>query len=528
MTDDTTPGSARDPNPDPEPAQPDAPIFDPLEPARADALLPVPEQQGPRPATAAADPAVNPDPLDDTQPVEVPRYAPTPDPRPDTRWAWAQPDPAAAAGSTGGAADRWFSPSPAGSRPDDPAHEGGEPSTVRAADGFAEPVPAPTATMPVKTRRGGAGLGTIAIVSLLSAVIASAGTVFALERAGAFDQAAMPASTAGSGQAAGASVPVTIDESSAVIDAAARTSPAVVKITTEGQSTDPFGTVPSEGVGSGFIYDPDGWIVTNRHVVTGADTLKVELPDGRVFDGTVYGTDTLTDLAIVKVEAADLPFAGLGSSDGLKIGQLVVAIGSPLGTYSFSVTSGIVSGQGRDIVVDDGTSRITNLIQTDAAINRGNSGGPLTDATGAVVGINTAVADDSSGIGFAIPIDIARPIMDQALAGVPLSRPWIGIRFLTLDLQLQKELGLPVAEGALVTNQGGTGSAIVPGSPAATAGLLDNDIVIAIDDQKLDQLHPLDATLVQFAPGDTVTLDVLRDGESIRLTLTLGTRPENT
>jgi S1-C subfamily serine protease len=312
-----------------------------------------------------------------------------------------------------------------------------------------------------------------------------------------------------------------------VIDAAARTSPAVVKITTEAQSTDPFGTNSSEGVGSGVIYDARGWIVTNRHVVEGAQSLKVELPDGRSFDGTVYGTDTLTDLAIVKVEATDLPVASLGRSDGLKTGQLVIAIGSPLGTYSFSVTSGIVSGRGRDILVDSGRSRITNLIQTDAAINLGNSGGPLTDATGAVVGINTAVANDSSGIGFAIPIDIARPIMDQALAGVALSRPWIGIRFLTLDLQLQKDLGLPVAEGALVTNQEGTGTAIQAGSPAETAGVLDNDIVTAINGQKLDQLHPLDAVLVQFAPGDSVTLDVLRDGEPVQLTLTLGTRPEN-
>ncbi len=450
----------------------------------------------------------------------MPRYAPAPDPRPDTRWAWAQP------GSTvpAGAADRWFVPSP----PNSAAAEGfGQVAPPAPVHGPVEPAPATVATEPVKTRRGGAGIGTIALVSLLSAVLASGGTVIALERAGAFDQAVVPAIAAGSGQTTAGGVPVTINESSAVIDAAAKTSPAVVKITTAGESTDPFGTVPSSGVGSGFIYDANGWIVTNRHVVAGADTLDVELPDGRTFKGTVYGVDTLTDLAIIKVEATGLPVAGLGRSDGLKIGQLVVAIGSPLGTYSFSVTSGIVSGKGRDVQVDDGTSRITNLIQTDAAINPGNSGGPLTDATGAVVGINTAVATDSSGIGFAIPIDIARPIMDQALAGVDLSRPWIGIRFLTLDLQAQKDLGLPVAEGALVTNQGGTGSAIVAGSPAAAAGLLDSDIVTAINGQKLDQLHPLDAVLVQFAPGDTVTLDVLRNGEAISLTLTLGTRPEN-
>ena len=130
----------------------------------------------------------------------------------------------------------------------------------------------------------------------------------------------------------------------------------MVKITVDGQTADPFGSVPTEGVGSGIIYDPSGWILTNRHVVTGADKLTVELRDGRKFAGTVYGIDTLTDLAIVKVDATDLPTAPIGHSDGLKIGQLVVAIGSPLGTYSFSVTSGIVSAKGRDIQVDNGTT----------------------------------------------------------------------------------------------------------------------------------------------------------------------------
>ena len=256
---------------------------------------------------------------------------------------------------------------------------------------------------------------------------------------------------------------------------------------------------------------PNGWILTNRHVVTGADTLTVELKDGRQFEGRVYGIDTLTDLAIVKVDATGLPVATLGKSDGLKIGQLVVAIGSPLGTYCFSVTSGIVSGKGRDISVDNGT-RINNLIQTDAAINPGNSGGPLADATGAVVGINTAVATDSSGIGFAIPIDIAKPIMAQAIKGEALSRPWIGIRFQTINLQAQKDLKPARGQRRPRDEQrrhrpGGHG-----GSPAAKAGLQDGDIITAINGIAVDGEHPLDALLVQFAPGDTVTLDVLRDG----------------
>jgi serine protease Do len=474
------------------------------------------------PGELSAGAAGEPDALDETQRIDVQRFAPTPDPRPDDRWAWASP----AAGTPG---DRWYEPATAepaaaggaGTGPD--ASPWGRP--VGAATGPTAPPPAVVPlTVPVQ-RRGGAGIGAVLAASLLSATLASGGTVLVLDRTGALDRQ-VAASPTGTGQQTSGQQPVTIDESSAVIDAAARVGPAVVKITIEGQSTDPFGNLPTEGVGSGLIYDASGWILTNRHVVTGADKLTVELKDGRRFDGRVYGIDTLTDLAIVKVDATGLPTAPIGHSDGLKIGQLVVAIGSPLGTYSFSVTSGIVSGKGRDIQVDNGT-RITNLIQTDAAINPGNSGGPLADASGAVVGINTAVATDSSGIGFAIPIDIARPIMDQALKGVALSRPWIGIRFESINLQVKKDRSLAVDNGALVSNTGGTGGAVVADSPAAKAGILDGDIILSINGIQIDQEHPLDALLVQFSPNDTVELDVLRNGTSVKVAITLGTRPAN-
>jgi serine protease Do len=370
--------------------------------------------------------------------------------------------------------------------------------------------------------RRAAGLGTIVTVSVLSAVLASGGTVLVLERAGAFDQPA-PASTIASGIQTGSQQPVTIDESSAVIDAAAKVGPAVVKIDTVGATADPF---TEQGVGSGLIYDSSGWILTNRHVIADASKLTVELKDGRQFPGTVYGIDTLTDLAIVKVDQTGLPTAPIGHSDGLKVGQLVVAIGSPLGTYSFSVTSGIVSGKGRTVTVDSG-KRISNLIQTDAAINPGNSGGPLVDASGAVVGINTAVATDSSGIGFAIPIDIARPIMDQALKGEALSRPWIGVRFLPIDKQLKQQRSLSVESGALVATAGGTDPAVTPDSPADKAGLKEGDVIVSINGTAIDQEHPLDSLLVQFAPNDTVTLRVLRDGNTVTIQVTLGTRPKD-
>jgi serine protease Do len=456
------------------------------------------------------------DPLDDTQRVDVPRFAPTPDPRPDARWAWAsssgQPtserwyEPASTEGQQGFAPPAWGSSAQPGrsTGPATPAHVAG---------------PAPAEMC----RRPGASVGTVVAASLLSAVLASGGTVAVLDRTGAFDRPA-PASTTGLAHPTSGTQPVTINESSAVIDAAAKVGPAVVKITTQGAPSSPVGAIPDTGVGSGFIFDANGWILTNRHVVADTSKLTVELKDGRQFSGTVYGIDTLTDLAVVKIDATGLPVATLGESDNLKIGQLVVAIGSPLGTYSFSVTSGIVSGKGRDIAVDNGT-RINNLIQTDAAINPGNSGGPLADASGAVVGINTAVATDSSGIGFAIPIDIARPIMAQAVRGVALSRPWIGIRFTTINLQVKQELKLTVDAGALVTNTGGTGPAVVADSPAAKAGLKDGDIVQSINGITLDGEHPLDAILTQFSPGDTVTLGILRDGATIQLKVTLGTRP---
>jgi S1-C subfamily serine protease len=390
-----------------------------------------------------------------------------------------------------------------------------------------EPAPAPVATTSATTRRTRPG-GSILAAALLSAILASGGTVLALGAVGALDRPANPTPASTQATNTGSVQPVAIDESSATIAVAAKVSPAVVRITVTG-STDSgdLGVIPPTGVGSGVIFNSNGWILTNHHVVQGGEKFDVELKDGRVLSGTVYGIDTLTDLAIVKVAATDLPMAAIGESDALKVGQLVVAIGSPLGTYSNSVTSGIVSAKGRSITTDNNES-LTNLIQTDAAINPGNSGGPLLDAGGNVVGINTAIAQNSNGIGFAIPIDIARPIMAQAVAGKPLTRPYMGISFQSITRQLAAKEKLPVNVGALVRGfdaNGNPGPGVKPGTPADVGGIKDGDVIVSIDGKVIDEEHPLDATLAQFSPGDTVTVDVLRGGKHMTLTVTLATRP---
>jgi S1-C subfamily serine protease len=441
---------------------------------------PEPDAGGAGPADAFGDP----DPVTD-------RYAPAPEPRADWASQWDPPVPPTP--------ERWYEPAP-----------------------VVHPV------APTVSHRRGAGAGTLVGVALLSAILASGGTVLTLGVAGVLDRP-LPGQIAAQGTEVGSPQAVTIDESSATINVAAKVSPAVVRITVEGSSdAGNLGVIPETGVGSGVIFDSDGWILTNRHVVEGGSTFEVELKDGQVLSGEVYGIDTLTDLAIVKVDATDLPTAAIGVSDALEVGQLVIAIGSPLGTYSNSVTSGIVSAKGRTITTEGSSRPLTNLIQTDAAINPGNSGGPLLDADGNVVGINTAIATNSNGIGFAIPIDVARPIMDQAVAGEELARPYLGIRFVSITRQLAEEENLPVTAGALVGGRDQNDQPIAgvdAGTPAANAGVQDGDIIVSVEGKVIDDGHPLDATLAQFSPGDTVSVELLRDGESMTLEVTLGTRP---
>jgi S1-C subfamily serine protease len=432
------------------------------------------------------------DPNDETRPHDAASFSPAPEPRSEwspARWTEPQPHPPTP--------ERWF-----------------------------EAAPRHRVDTVAQSRRS-SGAGTVLAAALLSAVLASGGTFLALTASGALDRPAPAASP--NADSATVKQPITLEESSAVVEVAAKAGAAVVRITTgeiDPDATLP-GQTPEQGIGSGVIFNSNGWILTNRHVVAGATSLKVELKDGTEYEGTIYGIDTLTDLAIVKIDATGLTAAPVGDSDGLRVGQLVVAIGSPLGTFSNTVTSGIVSAKGREIQTEG--SSLSNLIQTDAAINPGNSGGPLLDASAAVVGINTAIARDSTGIGFSIPINLAKPLMEQAIAGKELQRPYIGIRYQAIDAQLAKEESLTVKEGALVSKTPDENGRppITPGSPAAKAGIEPGDIVVAIGDTKIDSEHPLNAVLAQSSPGDTVSLQVLRGSETLTVNVTLAVRPAN-
>ncbi len=379
---------------------------------------------------------------------------------------------------------------------------------------------APVAATPVQ-RRGLSAMPIIAIAivaGLLSGAL-SATAVSNLLRPQASSGASTPVATNVN--------QVHIDESSAVISAVKRVAPAVVTIYSQGGGA----LNNASGTGSGFIFEATGWILTNRHVVTGAQKLTVQLQDTRSFDATLYGIDTLTDLAIIKINATGLPTAPLGTSADLQAGQLAIAIGNPLGNFENTVTTGVVSGLGRQIRAGDATQtsseQLNNLIQTDAAINPGNSGGPLVSSAGDVIGVNTAVNANAQGIGFSIPIDVAKPIMQQALKGEKLSRPFIGVRYTSVTQQVAKDQGLSVTNGALIGSGTAGTAAILPDSPAAKAGLQSGDVILAVDGTKVDEAHDLSLLILPHKPGDTITLSVLRGSTTRDVQLTLGELPSS-
>lgn len=328
------------------------------------------------------------------------------------------------------------------------------------------------------------------------------------------------------------SPPSLADFATAIREVVNAVRPATAQITSQETQFDQFNqpfTVPA-GVGSGVIYDQQGHILTNAHVVAGAQSLVVSLPDGRSFPGKLVGADSATDLAIVQISGDNLPVAPLGDSSQLQAGDWVIAIGNALALPGGpTVTEGVVSAMGRTVQEPADASGnpgpfLFDLIQTSAPINPGNSGGPLINLAGQVIGINTLVAGQaepgvpSQGIGFAIAINTAKPIGDELVATGKVAHAYLGISYVPLSPAVAAQLGTSERQGIAVAR-------VQPGSPAAKAGLRARDIITAIDGTRLTDESTFQRTLRTHKPGDTVTLTVVRNGGSRDLTATLGEAP---
>lgn len=309
----------------------------------------------------------------------------------------------------------------------------------------------------------------------------------------------------------------------AITQAVEKVGPAVVTVVARipGQMTF-FGRTPdSQSSGSGVIISPDGYIVTNNHVVENATELKVILSDGTELPAKLVNTDIYADLAVIKADGRMPAVASVGNSDNLKVGETVIAIGSPLGEFRNTVTVGVLSATGRSLDTGRGYF-MEDLLQTDAAINQGNSGGPLVNLNGEVIGINTMIVRGgmgatavAEGLGFAIPSNTMRLIADRIISQGYFARPYLGIRYQSISPAIARRYNLPVDWGAYVTD-------VSADSPAATADLQRGDIIVGINDQPIDEKHSFINVLFDHQPGDQVTMDILRDGKKTAVTVTLG------
>ncbi|HEY9771441.1 MAG TPA: HhoA/HhoB/HtrA family serine endopeptidase [Coleofasciculaceae cyanobacterium] len=338
-----------------------------------------------------------------------------------------------------------------------------------------------------------------------------------------------------------AQAPVASNSGSFVAEAVAKTGPAVVRIDTERTVAtrmdplfeDPFfreffgdrlgGAMPPErqvrGQGSGFITQKDGIVLTNAHVVSGAERVTVTLKDGREFEGVVKGTDEVTDLAVVKIEASgiDLPIAPLGNSENVQVGDWAIAVGNPVGLNN-TVTLGIISTLTRSSAQVGIPDKRIDFLQTDAAINPGNSGGPLLNQRGEVIGINTAIRPDANGIGFAIPIDQARSITNTLAAGKQVPHPYIGVQMLTLTPELAQKnnsnpnspFTIPEVEGVLIVR-------VLPSTPAEAAGLRLGDVITAIDGQAVTDASQLQTIVDGSGLDKNLQFTVKRGDRTLKL-----------
>lgn len=314
----------------------------------------------------------------------------------------------------------------------------------------------------------------------------------------------------------------TIDVETAITEAVQNVGPAVVTVvaTVPGQQTFFGYSGDSTSTGSGIFISSDGYILTNNHVIEGGKSYQIIYSDGSQNDASLVGTDQYSDLAVLKVSDNVPAIATLGNSDALNPGETVIAIGSPLGDFKNTVTVGVVSATGRSIDSGSGYS-IDGLIQTDAAINQGNSGGPLVNLAGEVVAINTLIVRSTGtgtvaeGLGFAIPINTARVISEQLIQNGFVSRPYLGISYQPISPRVAAVYRLPVQYGVYITD-------IYANSPASQAGLRVGDIITAIDNTNLDDTHEYLNILFQYSAGDPVTLTVNRSGKTIQVQVTLG------
>lgn len=308
---------------------------------------------------------------------------------------------------------------------------------------------------------------------------------------------------------------------SPVIEIAEKVGPAVVGITNKVNVETFFAHQKVEqGSGSGVIFDARGYIVTNYHVIQNTDQIVVTLPDGKQAPGRVVGVDERTDLAVIKVDAKNLAVARFGNSDGVKVGELAVAIGNPLGAeFARTVTTGVISAVNRTVSVD--AQQQFKLLQTDAAINPGNSGGALVNSRGEVIGINSVkiVAEEVEGLNFAIPINTVKPIVESIITRGKVVRPWLGVSVRgDVDKEMAERFGLPVDYGVVIEDAS-------PGAPAAKAGIQANDIIVALDNQPVKDYPSLREALEKKKIGDRVEVTVIRDKQRKKFTLTLAEMP---
>lgn len=313
-----------------------------------------------------------------------------------------------------------------------------------------------------------------------------------------------------------------------VADVVEKVSESVVSIVTSVTTTSYFGqSYESQAAGTGIIVTTDGYVLTNKHVIEGAKSISVVLDDGTTYkDVEVSAVDPLNDVAFLKIkDVSDLKPATLGDSKTISVGQQVIAIGNALGQYQNSVTSGVISGTGRSITATDATGsmseRLTDMIQTDAAINSGNSGGPLVNAAGEVIGLNTATSSSAENMGFAIPISSVKGMLKQLIESGKASRAYLGVYTTEITSDVAKTYNLPVTEGVYLYNESAY-SAVISGSPADKAGLKNKDIITAVNGMKIGSKGTLQSLIGEYKPGDTVQLTVLRDGKEIAVKVTLG------